>query len=163
MSRSAGLPATKAHEHPKGGGASQHVSLRCAITVLRPPVTHGALELERIAGGAVLLHIRHPWSDGTRTIALEPLALMARLAALPAAGTQARHKRCWVPWADLLPRVFEIDMLACRSCGGRLRLVATIDDPAVIRRILTHLGIRCSLPTPLPARPPPDMAELPFA
>jgi hypothetical protein len=60
------------------------------------------------------------------------------------------------------PQVFEIDVLSCRTCGGRLRLVATIDDPLVIRRILTHLGLPCSLPAPFPARPPPDTAGLPF-
>jgi hypothetical protein len=48
--------------------------------VLRPPVAQDALE--RLAGGSVLLHIRRPWSDGTRAVVLEPLALLARLAAL---------------------------------------------------------------------------------
>ena len=28
--------------------------------------------------------------------------------------------------------------LACPHCGGRLRLIATLDDPAVIRKILEH-------------------------
>jgi hypothetical protein len=32
-------------------------------------------------------------------------------------------------WADLLWRTFEIDVLACPDCGGRLRLLATIEDP----------------------------------
>jgi len=33
---------------------------------------------------------------------------------------------------------FDIDVLACPRCGGRLRLVATIEDPHVIRAILAH-------------------------
>jgi hypothetical protein len=47
---------------------------------------------------------------------------------------------------------FGVDVLACARCGGRMRVVAAIDDPVVIRRILTDLG----LPTaPPPPRPPP--------
>ena len=38
-------------------------------------------------------------------------------------------------------RAFEADVLACPKCGGRMIVLATIEDPAVIRRILTHLGL----------------------
>jgi len=38
-------------------------------------------------------------------------------------------------------RAFAIDALACPHCGGRLRLIATLHDPAVIRKLLAHLGI----------------------
>jgi len=48
--------------------------------VLRPPVAQDALE--RMPDGRVLLKIRRPWSDGTRGLVFEPLALLARLAAL---------------------------------------------------------------------------------
>lgn len=47
------------------------------------------------------------------------------------------------------------DILACGECGGRLRLVATIAEPAVIAKTLKHLGLRSSTPIPEPARPPP--------
>src|SRR5206468_6866333 len=40
------------------------------------------------------------------------------------------------------------------ECGGRLRLFATIEDPAVVRRIFSHLGIPTGCPQPLPARLP---------
>src|SRR5438094_7398002 len=56
----------------------------------------------------------------------------------PAAG--AAPPRRW-RWAELLQRVFAVDVLACPSCGGRMRLIATIEDPRVVRRILTHLGL----------------------
>src|SRR5215510_6453854 len=42
---------------------------------------------------------------------------------------------------DLLQRVFAVDVLACPNCGGRMRVIATIDDLRVVRRILTHLGL----------------------
>ena len=44
-------------------------------------------------------------------------------------------------------------ILATPCFGGRIRVVATIEDPLVIRKILTHLG----LPSEVPAlRPPPS-------
>ncbi len=52
----------------------------------------------------------------------------------------------------------EIDVLSCPECGGRLRLLATIEDPAVIRKILSHLGIATECPRPAAARPPPETA-----
>jgi len=48
-------------------------------------------------------------------------------------------------------------VLACDRCGGRLRLIALIQQAEVIGRILTHLGIPAELPTPLPARSPPQL------
>lgn len=33
-------------------------------------------------------------------------------------------------------RVFDIDVLACPRCGGRLQLMATVEDPEAIRAIL---------------------------
>ena len=77
-------------------------------------------------------------------------------------GPQERKHTGWIRWADLLRRVFEIDVLACARCGGRLRFVAAIDDPDVIRRILAHLGLATTIARPLPARPPPENRELAF-
>jgi len=51
-----------------------------------------------------------------------------------AAGAAAPRKSGWVRWADLLRHVFEIDVLHCARCGGRLRFIAAIDDPEVVRR-----------------------------
>jgi hypothetical protein len=52
-------------------------------------------------------------------------------------------------------RAFDTDVLACPKCGGRMVLLATIEDPAVIRRILTHLGLSLDSGDPLPERGPP--------
>jgi hypothetical protein len=52
-----------------------------------------------------------------------------------------------------MDRVFAIDVLECPHCGGRLRLIATLHDPAVIRKILAHLGMARSGPSPGPAPP----------
>ena len=58
-------------------------------------------------------------------------------------------------WAHLMRRSFGFDVLACARCGGRMRLVALIDQPPVIRRILGHLGFPTEVPEPRSARDPP--------
>ena len=54
-------------------------------------------------------------------------------------------------WAQLLKRVFDIDIERYPHCGGPLKLIAAIEDAAAIARLLTHLG--------LAARPPPRAGE----
>jgi hypothetical protein len=54
-----------------------------------------------------------------------------------------------------MQRTFGVDVLACSRCGGRLRLIALIEQAAVIQRILRHLGLPETVPTPSPARTPP--------
>jgi hypothetical protein len=36
--------------------------------------------------------------------------------------------------------VFAIDIEACRRCGGKLRVIASIEEPPVIEQILEHLA-----------------------
>jgi hypothetical protein len=43
-------------------------------------------------------------------------------------------------WAQRLKRIFGIGIETCPACGGALRIIACIEDPAVIKKILTHLG-----------------------
>jgi len=42
-------------------------------------------------------------------------------------------------------RAFDIDVLACPRCGGRLRLLGTIEDPVAIRAILDSLAVSAAL------------------
>jgi hypothetical protein len=51
-----------------------------------------------------------------------------------------------VDWARLLRRTFGFDVLACAGCQGRIRLMSAITEPAVVRRILEHLGIPATAP-----------------
>jgi len=46
-----------------------------------------------------------------------------------------------------------IDVLACPRCGGWLRLIATVEDPAVVGKILGHLGLLQPADSPGPAPP----------
>jgi hypothetical protein len=54
-------------------------------------------------------------------------------------------------------RVFDLDVLACPRCGGRLRLIATVEDPAVVSKILAHLGLLHPTDSPGPAPPSADL------
>jgi hypothetical protein len=63
-------------------------------------------------------------------------------------GPPPRPPRRHFAWGELLRRIFAIDVLAC-TCGGRLRFIATIEDPPVVERILRHLGKPTQYPNPL--------------
>ena len=41
-------------------------------------------------------------------------------------------------WAQRLKRVFKLDLAGCENCGGQMRVIACIEDPAVIGKILEH-------------------------
>ena len=123
---------------------------------------------------------------------LEPLDLMARLAALvppprmhltryhgvfaphsklraaitpagrgagakgakPDAEAPAVPKHVAMSWAQRLKRVFAIEIDTCARCQGRLRVIASIEEPAVIARILAHRdreGRRLWIPRPTSA------------
>jgi len=58
-------------------------------------------------------------------------------------------------WAQLLARVFLIDVLLCPHCGGRRRLLASIHDPESIRRVLAAMGLTAEVPVLAAPRGPP--------
>ena len=74
------------------------------------------------------------------------------------AGGFARF-RCAACGLDRLVAFFGLDVLACPRCGGRLRLVAVIEQASVVQRILRHVGLPTELPEPRPARAPPLRLE----
>lgn len=126
-----------------------------------------------------------PYRDGTTHVLFEPLDFLARLAALVPLprvhltrfhGLFAPHSRLHAAitpsgrgataqphppthhamcWMQRLKRAFRIDLETCQRCGGQLRVIASIEDPALIGRILEHLA-RKDRPCPAPlARAPP--------
>jgi hypothetical protein len=85
-------------------------------------------------------------------VGAEPTVLAPPLGAGPEGTGVKSSPRAW-SWAALMHRAFAIDVLACPHCGGRLRLIGTLHDPAVIRKILAHGGMARSGPSPGPAAP----------
>ncbi len=63
------------------------------------------------------------------------------------------------PWADLLRRVFAVDVLECPDCGERMRILAAIHPPEATRAILECLGLPSRAPPTAPARPDPESPE----
>jgi hypothetical protein len=57
-------------------------------------------------------------------------------------------------WAQRLKRVFAIDIETCPDCGGKLRVIACIEDPSLIRKILGHVRSR-EAAAAIRARAPP--------
>ena len=100
-----------------------------------------------------LLAPRASWRDRVIVYGRVEPPLTASAAPMVAGSDSAREKsppRGWT-WAALMHRAFGIDVLECPHCGGRLRLIATLHDPAVIRKILAHLGRSPSGQSPGPA------------
>ena len=83
-----------------------------------------------------------------------------------AAGSEHRKPSTINPqramtWAQRLRRVFAIEIETCRQCGGRLRVIASIETPAVIERILKYLGGEAVPVDPAhPSRAPPRSDRL---
>ena len=155
------------------------------------------------ASGQVRYTLKTPYRDGTTHIVLEPLDLMARLAALvppprmhltrfhgvfaphsklraavtpahrgvgsaeqrtAAAATPVTPRHVAMNWARRLKRVFGIEIERCAHCGGKLAIIASIEEPQVIARILSHLQRtvpqQYSAELPLGARAPPAQSPL---
>jgi hypothetical protein len=64
-------------------------------------------------------------------------------------------------WSQRLKRVFSIDIEVCERCGGKLRVIASIEESTVIERILEHLsGDGESVDPAHPSRAPPERDRL---
>jgi len=82
-----------------------------------------------------------------------PESASAAPAIAPPTATDGRRPRLrprYRSWAELMRHAFETDVLACPRCGGRMVLLATITDPAVIR-----LGLSLADGPASPGRAPP--------
>jgi len=116
----------------------------------------------------IIYRYKQPFRDGSTHVVLEPLDFIARLAALVPRprlnltrlhgvfAPNFKHRKRIVPrrsrstvdndkppapmnWMQRLKRVFAIDIQTCPVCGGKLRVIACIEDPPLIRMILAHV------------------------
>jgi len=152
--------------------------------ITRPPIATKRLTVDD--QGRVIYRYKRPFRDGSTHVVLEPLDFIARLAALVPRprlnltrfhgvfAPNFKHRHKIVPrqprgkvdsdkplapmsWAQRLKRVFAIDIESCPECGGKLRVIACIDDPPLIRKILSHVQQRDG-PADFDARGPPGEA-----
>ena len=71
------------------------------------------------------------------------------------------ERRASMTWAQRLKRVFNIDIETCPECAGPVNVIACIEDPVVITKILTHLKEKAvsAEPIHLPkSRAPPQVS-----
>lgn len=61
-----------------------------------------------------------------------------------------RREPSRIDFHSRLKRISKLDVLACGKCGGRIKVLAVIEEPAVIEKILRHLGLPH---VPLPTSP----------
>jgi hypothetical protein len=104
-------------------------------------------------------------------VAAAPRKKPAGQAGKPGRAERAREgvRTYRIPWAELLAKVYGIDVLACPECGSRMKLVAFIAEPTVAKRILEHLGLdstgppltapRVGLPDSVDPAPAYDVAD----
>jgi hypothetical protein len=63
--------------------------------------------------------------------------------ALPLGQEKTRaQKHRSMTWAQRLKRVVNIDIETCEQCGGAVKVIASIEDPLVIQKILSHLNTK---------------------
>jgi hypothetical protein len=69
-----------------------------------------------------------------------------------------RKKRKPTDWATLIRRSLKLDVLSCPKCGGRMKVISTITEPGLVRRILRSMGLSTEIPSRAPPRgsPPGD-------
>ena len=70
-------------------------------------------------------------------------------------GKRRRGGLRYYTWAELLRRAFGVDVLTCPRCAGVRRLLAAIQAPDSIERVLSAMGLPSEVPKLAPARAPP--------
>jgi hypothetical protein len=63
-----------------------------------------------------------------------------------------KRRRKSYTWSELMARIYLFDVLECPRCGGRMKIIAAIEEWSVIRKILEHLGFPTQVPSAAPAR-----------
>jgi hypothetical protein len=110
----------------------------------------------------VLIHIPEPKRHlvhfygvyANRIRAIYRVDDFARLEADGEANVATSSRSLSRRWAELLYRVYEVDPLDCPRCGSRMKILAFIIDPELIRQILDHLHQKArSRAPPLGATP----------
>jgi hypothetical protein len=127
---------------------TQGGNVRCALkTPYRDGTTHVIFEPEDFIARLAAL-VPKPRAHLTRYHGVFAPASPDRSRIVPGTRTAAcaahgegsvSDRQRSMSWAQRLKRVFAIDIETCRQCGGKLRVIASIEEPAVIERILDHL------------------------
>jgi hypothetical protein len=135
--------------------------LRKLATLVPPPrrnlvryhgffAPHSALRAKVVAGASGCARDCSPDGPAPQPEPAAPAAC-AGSTEPPATAPPARAPSR-VPWAELLSRVFKVDVLKCENCGGRMTVLAFLTERAAVKKILEHLGLPATGPPKAPAR-----------
>jgi len=141
----------------------------------RPPLSSHRLQLAP-DGKNLILHLKTPWRDGTSRILLSPFELLERLVALIpyprknqiryhgflGPNAKARSELVLKPmelsnegtctkilrpnFAELMSKIFGIDILACSRCHSRMQVISFVRDRKAVRDILNSLKMSTAPP-----------------
>ena len=73
-----------------------------------------------------------------------------------ATGRAPSRPRRRMTWAELMRRVFALDVLGCPVCQGPMKIIAESTQPEIIERFLAALDLPTKHPELERARPPPQ-------
>jgi len=120
---------------------------RTAVPLRQPPAGGaGASGTDAVRAGALPAQVHVPrWHDPHRARAA---GSDGAAGGAGAADPPAAPRHVAMSWARRLQRVFGIEIEACARCGGNLKIIASIEEPAVIARILVHRDRPCGTPQP---------------
>ncbi len=60
-------------------------------------------------------------------------------------------------WAKLIAKIWKQDPSVCERCGSQMRVIAFIQEPETVQKILQHVGLwRDPAPSTTAARAPPE-------
>jgi hypothetical protein len=74
-----------------------------------------------------------------------------------------RNQAGRLSWAQLMKRVFDVDVLKCPRCGDGMQRIAFVTAWATIQKILRSIGLSADSPELSPRRPVEDLFRLPCA
>ena len=138
------------HKHRYCGVLAPHAKLRRAVIASAGPA---AATLQLLEQASAKMGLQEPGDMATNQTTDTP----PDSADPPSAWRRAASRS----WALLLVRLYECLPLLCQRCGAPMRIVAFVQEPLVIERILRHVGEPVEAPEVLPARAPPQ-AEIEF-
>jgi hypothetical protein len=71
-------------------------------------------------------------------------------------GGPAPDVRYRIPWAELLKKVFAVDVLECPQCHGRLKVISYMTEGEATAEVLKHLGLDATGPPVAKAAAAPE-------
>ena len=136
------IPPPRRHLHRYHGVFAPHAALRAQVAArageaIAAPVA--STVPESVASvSATAMPVASATPENLAAAIRAQLGLPANIRPLPEPSTAASPGAR--SWARLIARIYEVDPLRCRRCGGSMQLIAFMTERSVIARILDHLG-----------------------